>query len=410
MTASSSVRLRRVMVASLEASRAIRSESVRDAFLAVRREYFVPELATRDGLAAIYRPDVALTTATDNRGVAISSSSAPAIMAPMLEALQLEPGQRVLEIGAGTGYNAALVKHLVGPRGRVTTVDLETAFARRARQSLAAAGYAARVVVGDGRAGWVQGAPYDRVIVTASAGAVYRPWLDQLVEGGLIEMPLRLARGLSYQVVATFERQEELLSSTTAMTGFFMPLRAALPDKSEERTYKWDGTESASPSLSASTSGPGSRVLASIEGPYLARLSTTGWRRALATLLAPARTAGRLTARAGGLVGYLLLRGRGPLCYCVVDGHWGAAVLSDNGASIATITRDDGGTGRIRCFGNESALRLLQRYQDEWSQRGSPIPNDLRLAVRFGGESPGRSWRRMRLGPSVVSIDWRRKS
>ena len=67
--------------------------------------------------------------------MAISSSSAPAIMAPMLEALQLDPGHRVLEIGAGTGYNAALVKPIVGPRGRVTTVDLEAAFARRARQS-----------------------------------------------------------------------------------------------------------------------------------------------------------------------------------------------------------------------------------------------------------------------------------
>ena len=115
MTASSSVRLRRAMVASLEASGAIRSEPVRDAFLAVPREHFVPELAKRDGLAAIYRPDVALTTATDNRGVAISSSSAPAIMAPMLEALQLDPGHRVLEIGAGTGYNATLVKPIVGP-------------------------------------------------------------------------------------------------------------------------------------------------------------------------------------------------------------------------------------------------------------------------------------------------------
>ena len=57
---------------------------MRDAFLAVAREQFVPELAARDSLAAVYRPEVALTTATDNRGVAISSSSAPAIMAPML--------------------------------------------------------------------------------------------------------------------------------------------------------------------------------------------------------------------------------------------------------------------------------------------------------------------------------------
>jgi protein-L-isoaspartate(D-aspartate) O-methyltransferase len=99
MNTSSGVRLRRVMVASLEASGAIRSKTVRDTLLAVAREQVVPQLAARDGLAAIYRPEVAPTTATDNRGVAVSSSSAPAIMAPMLEALALEPGQRVLEEG-----------------------------------------------------------------------------------------------------------------------------------------------------------------------------------------------------------------------------------------------------------------------------------------------------------------------
>ena len=55
----------------------------------------------------------------------MSSSSAPSIMALMLEQLRLEPGQRVLEIGAGTGYNAALIKHIVGPSGRVTAIDID---------------------------------------------------------------------------------------------------------------------------------------------------------------------------------------------------------------------------------------------------------------------------------------------
>ena len=97
-----SASLRREMVAALEHAGVVRSPSVRRAFLAVPRELFVPELVARDGLAAIYRPDEALATATDSRGMAISSSSAPMIMAPMLEALQLRPGHSVLEVGVGS--------------------------------------------------------------------------------------------------------------------------------------------------------------------------------------------------------------------------------------------------------------------------------------------------------------------
>jgi protein-L-isoaspartate(D-aspartate) O-methyltransferase len=95
--------LRQQMVSVLCRSGNITSEPVRRAFLDVPREQFVPEIAERDGLAAVYRADVALVTATDRHGVPISSSSAPAIMAPMVEALDLGPGMRVLEIGAGTG-------------------------------------------------------------------------------------------------------------------------------------------------------------------------------------------------------------------------------------------------------------------------------------------------------------------
>jgi hypothetical protein len=192
------------------------------------------------------------------------------------------------------------------------------------------------------------------------------------------------------------------------MNGFFMPLRGVASGQSEEPAYKWDGTESASRSLSASASGPGRRVLASIEGHYLERLSAASQRRALATLLGPARRIAQLTAKAGGLAGYVLLRGRGPICYCVIDGHWGAAVLAENGSSIATVTREIGGSGHIQCFGTASALRLLQHYQDEWLQRGSPVPGDLCLTVSFGSPAPRRSWRRLVLGTSVVTMNWRR--
>ena len=97
----SSASLRKELIESLDRMGALRSRSVRRVFRSVPRDLFVPEIAAHDGLAAVYRPEVALATATDRRGIAISSSSAPVIMALMLEDLDVHSGHRVLEIGAG---------------------------------------------------------------------------------------------------------------------------------------------------------------------------------------------------------------------------------------------------------------------------------------------------------------------
>lgn len=131
----SSDRLRRRLVRDLRAKGAIRSPAVRDAFLAVPREQFLSGLVAELGLEAVYRDD-AIVTKRDTRGLALSSSSQPALMAEMLELLAVSPGDRVLEIGAGTGYNAALLTHLVGPNGKVTSIDIDPALARAARKTL----------------------------------------------------------------------------------------------------------------------------------------------------------------------------------------------------------------------------------------------------------------------------------
>ena len=80
-------------------------------------------------------------TKRDEDGQPISSSSQPAIMAIMLDQLGLAPGQRVLEIGAGTGYNAALISHIVGAEGQVTSVDIDPELVGPAREHLASAGF-----------------------------------------------------------------------------------------------------------------------------------------------------------------------------------------------------------------------------------------------------------------------------
>lgn len=221
----SSRALRRSLVEQLEKRRAIRSELVRDAFLAVPRELFVPDHAQADGLAAVYKDD-AIVTKKDPRGVPISSSSQPGIMAPMLEMLGLEPGLHVLEVGAGTGYNAALIKTVVGPSGRVTTIDVDPDIARGARAALRRGGYPVRVVRGDGRAGFRQAAPFDRIIVTASARRLERAWHRQLADGGVVVAPLWLhANDSTSQFVLALRKAGPILRATDVVAGGFMTMR-----------------------------------------------------------------------------------------------------------------------------------------------------------------------------------------
>ena len=205
--------LRRRLVDAL----AIEDDAVRRAFLAVPRERFVPHVRSLD---EVYRDDVVVVK-RDAGGTPISSSSQPQIMARMLERLQLEPGQRVLEIGAGTGWNAALLKEIVGPAGSVVTVDVDEELVRLAAERLPDV----RVVVGDGRLGWEPGAPYDRIVATASTDRIPQAWHDQLREGGLLVAPLRSSP--TEQSVVAFRRAGDELVRAAEIRGGFMPLRDA---------------------------------------------------------------------------------------------------------------------------------------------------------------------------------------
>lgn len=122
-------------------------------------------------------------------GVLISSSSQPSLMAKMLAELEVEDGDRVLEIGAGTGYNAALLAHRLGD-DLVTTVDLDADITEAARRHLDAAGYHPAVVTGDGARGVPERAPYDRIIATCTLHSIPRAWLAQCTPGARILTPL----------------------------------------------------------------------------------------------------------------------------------------------------------------------------------------------------------------------------
>jgi len=131
-------KLRLQLVGELERATALRSPNVREAFLQVPRELFVPDFARSEGLAAVYANQL-IVTKSDARGAPLSSSSEPQIMAAMLERLELDEGMRVLEIGSGSGYNAALLKTLAPAVASCRSTSTRSLRAPRARRFAPAA-------------------------------------------------------------------------------------------------------------------------------------------------------------------------------------------------------------------------------------------------------------------------------
>lgn len=191
--------LREALVDDLVRVGTIRSSSIERAMRAVPRHRFLgrfyvqgPDGWRRAGQGDLRMTydDVALPTSL-RADVPTSSASQPSLVASMLEALDLSPGHRVLEIGLGSGYNAALLAELVGDPGLVTSVDIDPEMVGRARRTLSTTGYGDVVTVAsDGWSGALDRAPFDRIVATVGSTDVAPAWLDQLTSGGSLLVPL----------------------------------------------------------------------------------------------------------------------------------------------------------------------------------------------------------------------------
>jgi protein-L-isoaspartate(D-aspartate) O-methyltransferase len=212
-------RLRDAMVDALVSRGVAPSPAVRDAFRAVPRDVFVPGVPVERA----YAPDVAIPTRLDDAGIASSSASAPTIVAVMLEHLAVAPGDAVLEVGTGSGYNAALLARLVGSSGSVTSVELDPVLADDARRRLAGVGARVEVLTGDGWLGAPHRGPFDRIIVTVGVGDIAPAWSQQLRPDGRLVVPLWLGPGL--QLAVAFEHRGDGLRSVGVDWCGFMPLR-----------------------------------------------------------------------------------------------------------------------------------------------------------------------------------------
>ena len=190
------------------------TQPVEAALRAVERHRFVPHAPLTDAYA-----EQAVITHTFPDGTHLSCASGPSIVAGMLNALHVHPGQRILEIGAGTGYNAALLAHLAGEHGQVTTLDINADVTADARRNLDNNGFnQVRVITRDGAEGAVEAAPYDRIIVTVGAWDIPQAWWDQLAPGGRLVLPLRW-RGTT-RAVAFVKRPDHWESDWMFLCGF----------------------------------------------------------------------------------------------------------------------------------------------------------------------------------------------
>ncbi|MCX4564275.1 methyltransferase, FxLD system [Streptomyces sp. 2-1] len=217
-------RLRNALVDQVKANGQARTPEVETALRTVPRHLFVPEAT----LEAAYANNV-VDVKHDADGSSISCASQPVVVALMLDQLQAQPGERILELGAGTGYNAALIAHLVGDSGHVTTIDVDDDLVAGARAHLAAAGFTnVEAITRDGALGHAEGAPYDRIIATVGAHGIPHAWLEQLAPGGRLVTPQRLKGSVSRSIV--YERHDGRWVSRGSEMNTFMPLRRGIAD------------------------------------------------------------------------------------------------------------------------------------------------------------------------------------
>jgi protein-L-isoaspartate(D-aspartate) O-methyltransferase len=213
----------------------LQSARVAMAMEAVPRELFLPGVP----LEEVYRASEAIVTKRLD-GVSVSSASAPEVMALMLEQLDPQPGQRVLEIGAGTGYNAALLAHLVGDSGEVITLDIDEDLVLAAREHLQDAGYGrVKVVQTDGALGYPDPRAFDRVILTVASNDIAPAWREQLAQPhGRLVLPLGL-RGP--QRCVAFTHADDHLVTDSVRNCAFIPLRGVLAGGSARVPLDDDG-------------------------------------------------------------------------------------------------------------------------------------------------------------------------
>jgi len=203
-----------MLVQHLQDSGAIKNESVKNAFLNVKRELFVAE-----NMQAHAYADDALPIGHNQ------TISQPTTIAIMLELLDVKEGMKVLEVGAGCGYVVALLSQLVGEKGKVNGIEIVPELLERSKKNLEKIGAVnVTLISGDGSKGWDNEQEFDRILLSASCPFVPKPLLDQLREKGKIVAPV--GDPYTQQLITIMKKGNQILKQEYPYGYFaFVPLK-----------------------------------------------------------------------------------------------------------------------------------------------------------------------------------------
>lgn len=235
-----------------------------------------------DRWMAICRSDEPIVTQVDDgnpidgKGAGASSSSTkPSIMHAMIEKLDLEKGFKVLEIGTGTGLNAAWIAETVGPEN-VTTIEIDRDVAEHARTALRGVGCLVVSIVADGHLGSPARAPYDRVIATAATHTIPYPWIEQTRAGGQVLVPWSSSFSAGGALLSLTVRPDGTAQGKFGDPVAFMYLRTQRPESVRWVDDEWAGdyaeTQSEGPA-------PGEAFFENVDAGFVMGLMLPGFTR-----------------------------------------------------------------------------------------------------------------------------------
>jgi len=351
----------RTLVDSLKKRGDLLDERMEEAFLIVPRHLFLPGVPVEQAYA-----DEAVPIKRTMDGVVVSSSSQPSMMALMLQQLKLRSGDNVLEIGTGSGYNAAIMQQLVGSGGKVTTVELDRDLANQAMDHLARAhASSVQVVHADGAQGYAPRAMYDRIIATAGIWDIPPAWVKQLRDDGVIVAPVWMD---GIQISSAFQqRGDGILYSPQNIPCGFVPLRGVSAGPGVTTRITSSDLTLAADSVDAIDTAALHLLLSSDhEACYLGTPLSSGdyWH---------------------GFLPYLMLYP--PPGYFFVTYTLSRPAYGMEGSGFALITQGSAcfvpfaGLGNAHCYAGADAVLAMQDCLDAWAAAGNPRTDKLRLEM-----------------------------